>query len=263
MARKRGSLTARRQMWRNVFIVLGTLVGIGLIVLLWFGARAHEVTITSVDVSGTHYIDTRAVESLAQEKLDGSYFWFVPKRNSLFYPKGEIERTLKETFLPINILSIDRDGFRGLFISIEERQPIATWCGTSTTTPCYLVDKTGLLFEESTEVLSGTILYRSVPEVSLGSVFLNGDFFELHGFITTLQTTTSYSVQEVLIDEYDDVFVRLREGGELRFVRSDNKEVLLDNIASAFSSTRLQTNEPFEYIDFRFGNKVYVKFINE
>lgn len=261
MAKRRGSLAARRQRVRYVLFALGILVLIGLIVLLWFGVRRHEVTITSVDVSGTQFIDARDVETLAQEKLEGSYFWFVPKRNALFYPKGEIERSLKETFFPINILSIDRDGLKGLLVSIEERQPIAEWCGTSTTTACYLVDKTGLLFEEANKN-SGALVYQSEP-LALGDTFLNGEFFELHGFITTLRTTTNRAIQMVVIDEHDDVFVIFREGGELRFVRTDNKEALLDNITSTFTSNRFQTDEVLEYVDFRFGNKVYVKFLDE
>lgn len=262
MPRRKGSLAARRQLVRNALFVFGVLIIIGLIVLLWFGVRRHEVTITSVDVSGTHFTDAGEVESLTQEKLEGSYVWLVPKRNALFYPKGDIEDALRETFLPINILSIDRDGFKGLLISIEERQPIATWCGVSTTSPCYLVDKTGLLFEETDEAPSGTLVYKS-ESLELGSVLLNGDFFELHGFVTTIQTATERAAYEIVIDEHDDVFVLFREGGELRFVRTDEKKTLLDNITSTFSSKRFHSDEALEYVDFRFGNKVYVKFVDE
>ena len=261
MPKRRGSLAQKRQRVRYVFIALGVLVLIGLVVLLWFGVRRHEVTITSVDVSGTQFIDAREVESLTQETLEGNYFWFVPKRNALFYPKGEIERRLTETFFPINILSIDRDGLKGLLISIEERQMIAEWCSTSTTTPCYLVDKTGLLFEEANKN-SGTLVYQSEP-LELGTTFLDGEFFELHNFITTLRTVTNRAAETILVDQHGDVFVFFREGGELRFVRTHDKEALLDNIISTFSSKRFQTDEILEYVDFRFGNKVYVRFLDE
>lgn len=263
MPKKKRTLTARRKLLRNFLFGFGAVVAIGLIILLWFGLRRPEVIIANVDVSGTHYIDGSAVKSFTEEALDGSYFWFVPRKNALFYPKKDIEKTLVENFLPINILSIDRDRFTGLLISIEERQPIGAWCDTlSTSTPCYLVDKTGLLFETTDSSPSGTMMYHSVPEKTLGDVFLDGDFLKLHEMVTTIQTITGHSAHSVLVDEHDDVYVFFREGGELRFVRTDDKETLLDNITSTFSSRRFEEGEAFEYVDFRFGNKVYVKFLD-
>jgi hypothetical protein len=51
------------------------------------------------------------------------------------------------------------------------------------------------------------------------------------------------------------------QGGTLKFVRTADRPVLLDNIASIFSARGLSASETLDYADFRFGDKVYVKFL--
>jgi hypothetical protein len=51
------------------------------------------------------------------------------------------------------------------------------------------------------------------------------------------------------------------EGGTLRFVRTGDTGATLANIASVFGSETFRSDRLFEYADFRYGDKVYVKFL--
>lgn len=261
MPKKKRTLKEKRARKRNILIGVGVFALVVIVVGIGFLSRLPEVTITEVRVDGTAFIDEEAVRAFVHEKLAGSYLWVVPRKNTFFYPEHTIEKTLPDVFLPINLVDVTRDGFTSIVVAIEERQSVATWCAsTASSSPCYLMDSTGFLFEEETESPGVVTYVGGVSGEPLGSYFIDGEFPVLRDIIDGMHAATNRSVAQVVIDEYDDIYVYFREGGEVRFVRAYEPKTLLDNIASVFSSRRFETEEYLEYADFRFGNKVYVKF---
>lgn len=264
MPKRKSVLKKKRERTRSVVFILITLLIGAIFVGVWFGARLPEVTITEVRVDGTHFIEAGAVREVVYETLSGSYLWLIPHVNSLLYPNRKVERTLEEVFLPINLVDVSRDGFTTLVVAIEERQEVAVWCASrASTTPCYLMDNTGLLFETGERSTAMVTYSGGVAGKPLGAHFLNHEFPTLQMFLEDMHTATRRSPEAVVVDEYDDMYVYFKEGGELRFVRDYEPQLLLDNIASVFGSGRFQTEERLEYVDFRFGSKVYVKFVGE
>jgi len=262
--KKKTSLVEKRIRARLVVGALFFLFIVVILVGLAYGARRPEVTISDVVVSGTNFVESNDAKKIAQESLEGSYLLLIPHKNSFVYPNRAIEDSLVEAFLPIKSVSIDRDGLTKLEVSVEERNPIALWCdNTASTSPCYYIDEEGLLFVSADGDSQQNIMMYHGTSLGLGEVFLGGAFPKLNELIGKLNTATGKTVREVTVDESNDVFVSLNEGGELRFVLDFDLPSLLDNVASVFSSKRFTTDEALEYADFRFGNKVYVKFSGE
>jgi hypothetical protein len=126
------------------------------------------------------------------------------------------------------------------------------------------MDKEGFIFVEAP--VDTTLYVRFSGLVAgdpIGSRYLDGDFDSFKSFIEEVSSTAHRTPQSVVVENNDDVSITFVQGGVLKFVRTDDSEATLDNIASVFSSRKLDTNERLEYADFRFGNKVYVKFIEE
>ena len=261
MPKKKRTLKEKRAQKRTITIGVAITLFVLLIVSVALVSRLPEVTIAEVRVDGAHSISEADVRTAVEQKLAGSYFWLVPKKNTLLYPEHAIEDVLRESFPPIHLVDVTRDGFTKLVVAIEERQPVAVWCERSASSSgCYFMDDTGLLFE-SGDVNPAFVTYQGgVEGEPLGAHFIDGEFETLRQVVSDLHTATTRSPERVVVDEYDDIYVYFKEGGEVRFVRRYEPRALLDNIASVFSSNRFETEDYFEYADFRFGNKVYVKF---
>lgn len=262
MPKKKGSLQEKRRRVRNILVGVFFLLCVGILVGVAYLSRLPGVTIVNVMVSGTHFTQEDEIKQLVWEQLRGSYGLIIPYKNSLLYPGRKIEAAIQETFLPVETVSVNRESFTALTVSIKERTPVAVWCDIkSTTSPCFSLDDAGLLFAPADSNRENTLVYQSAS-VTLGDVFLSGDFSRLNGLIGKLNAATARTPEEIVVDENGDVFVKLEEGGELRFPLSFESQSLLQNIASVFAK-QLNGGTSFEYADFRFGNKVYVKSLEE
>jgi len=216
------------------------------------------------------------VKRAAEDLLAGDYVFLIPRANTFFYPHSRIVRDIKSLFKPVRDVRVHRSGFTALRIDITERVPAALWClpaeaGLSESSKdCFLVDKSGFVFKIAEGIASSSPFVRyegrlaGAPDGSvLGNTYLPDQFGAFRIFMDKLSLATSRTVNRVSVDEYDDVFVFFKESGEVRFTKEGMRESLLDNIASVFASDRFRSGDALEYADFRFGNKIYVKFEGE
>lgn len=261
--RKKISLKTKRRLVLYTKVGLISVGAIGFFVTFLILVRLPEVTVAVVTVEGTHFAKEALVKEVVLGQLKGSYVFLVPKRNTFVVPEGSIKKELLSVFPAIQDVSFNKDSFNSLSVTVSEKEPLAKWCSNfSSTSPCYLVDENGFVF--APEEGGGYVTYSGTIEGSpVGNTFLEGGFKKLHTMISELEKTTNRTPDRVVVDEHDDVTVLFKEGGEVRFVRMFDESILLDNIASVFASRRFKTDEQLLYADFRFGNKVYVKFVGE
>lgn len=264
--KKKLSLKERRQR-RRVFLIssLATL-GLVLVVGALFGIQHPSVRIAEVAVVGVERAPSDLIQKSVSDALVGSYFFIIPKNSIFFFPKNSIEKTLRDLFHTIKEVSIVRSSFHTITVKVEERAPVALWCGSESADAenCFLMDSSGYVFMKDQN--PPTDLIRFVGggvSKPLGDVFLEGEFESLRTYVDDVTVATDRTPYAVSVDTYGDVRVIFTEGGELRFTSRNASSALLDNIASVFASRRFETDEVLEYADFRFGNKIYVKFVGE
>lgn len=250
----------RRLMW--VKVAAGSAVVALSFIAVWFVARIPAVMITSVEVKGTTLVSDDEVKKLVEEKLDGSYGYWIPYRNSLLFPKGNIENAVALAFPSLAKITISRNGFNALTFTLEERVVTALWCdGATPEETCYSIDKNGFIFASATDVASMVRFYGALEGVPIGSTYLSGGFTSLNTLVTGIASSIHRTPDTVTVDAVsNDVELAFADGGVLKFVRTSNQQTTLENIASVFASQSFKGNKEFEYADFRFGDKVYIKF---
>lgn len=258
----------RRLMW--VKVAAGSSVVALSLAFVWYVGHLPAVTISSIEVSGTTIVSAEAVKTLVGEQLKGSYAYIIPHNNSLVFPEQHIRSQALLQFPPIASLSISRVGLTGLSITVEERAPVALWCGDSVTdegatdTGCYSVDKNGFIFAKVETQDAFVRFYGSVGESPIGKTYLDGGFASLSTLVKDIGIAIKRTPKTVVTDPTTkDVALTFADGGVLKFVQTTNEQATLDNVASVFASQSFKTNKQFEYVDFRFGDKVYVKFKGE
>jgi len=259
----------RRLVW--VKVAAGTAVVALSLVVVWYVARLPEITVAGVEVSGTNLVDASNVKDLVESKLAGSYLFLVPRTNSLVLPRGDLAAAVVQAYPEVDAVSVIRDGWQKVTVLVTEREPSALWCLSATEQEadagqlsCYLMDKNGFIFAPAKD--SSKIFTRFFGVLSgepIGQKYLPDDFASFKSFVEEISSTAHRTPQSVLVEQNDDASITFVQGGVLKFVRTADHESTLNNIASVFSSRRLDTKEKLDYADFRFGNKVYVKFIEE
>jgi hypothetical protein len=247
----------------QIKIAAGVLVALLFLGGLFLVARLSEVTISKVEVAGTSVADASLIQRIVEEQISGSYGFVIPKRNTLFVPSGDIARAISSTFPIVKTAKVSHTSLTSISVTVSERTPTALWCKEDTEEvlgSCYSIDETGFIYMVA-DRSDAYVRYRGgVDTEPVGSVFLSGKFPELHAFVQETAKTLSRTTVSVSVEPNADVTMAFAGGGELKFVMSEDATSTLENIASVFASQKLKGRTDFEYADFRFGNKVYVKF---
>lgn len=256
----------RRLMW--VKVAAGSSVVALSIGLMWYGSHVSEVIISKVEVTGTQIVSTDAVKNETEALLKGSYAYFIPRANSFVYPKTDIKNAILKKLPPVESVEIERDGLTALKVVVTERKPVALWCGDvipeSEQLNCYLLDANGFIFGIADSQNNYIRFYGHISGEPVGQTYLSGTFTPLFGLVRDISTAIRMTPTSLTADKNtNDMTLRFDNGGELRFVFTENRQATLENIASVFASQSFKTNKNFEYVDFRFGDKVYVKFKGE
>lgn len=245
---------------RQVMVGLIILIFITLLIVsIWYGTRIKSLTISGVEVTGGETIDHELIKELATAELEGSYLGIIPKRFAYLYPKQHIESSVYQ-INRIKDLTIKRDG-EVLHISLEEYVPDALWCKREKDI-CLFVDETGFAYAEAPSLKGGSFLrldklgVESVPKVQM----FDTDIYDRIKELVSLLEQNGWYTHLVEVDVADDAYLTIVEGGELKVALGDEPEKIVDNLLTVLSSPEFSEIRPgnFEYIDLRFGNKVFV-----
>ncbi|MEX0931141.1 MAG: hypothetical protein WDZ88_00145 [Candidatus Paceibacterota bacterium] len=257
-------------------------VGIGLVCLLvlfvvgiW-ASRQDWFLIKDIRVSGTSVLSSERVAEVVDESIEGYYFKTVPKRNTFFLSKGAMKRHLFTTFSRIENVTFDREGKNELAVIVKEFEPHALWCGanrpllaTDDSETCYFLDNQGYIFA-SAPTFSGSAYFKyygdlGVSEPLRANVFKPNELYEAELLILQL---TELDLQPIYLEKTNegDYRVMLRAGYSILFAPQSpllEQVLYLEALLSSegFNSDRDTSPTPLEYIDVRFGNKLYYRFV--
>lgn len=273
---RRSPLRRRRRRARLVIAFIVLLVLLAAVYGVHAASYASPLTIQSVSVDGVQAIPPDIIETFVQSELnDGSYHFFS-RANIFLYPKKAITAALARNFPRVSAASLSRDSLLSthLTITITERQPYATWCKSSpdgttidTTQPgeCFVMDERGFLFADATDstdhvgsnyIFTGGISSTSTP---IGQTFAPAHLAGIAALMKLL-VNAGFTPQGASIENDQDFFIQLQEGFFLKASYGEDAAQLVHNLQLILSSDTLTGKEAdLDYIDLRFGNRVYYK----
>lgn len=247
---------------KQIFVGVGIFLTLAIVVTtVWYTTRLTAFTITTVTAAGGETILPTEVVEVAIRELDGAYATIIPKRFSYLYPKEAMLKAASGVERIKNV-EVSRISRFTVHITYDEYLPFALWCSQSATTTCLFIDERGFAFAPAPALSGGSFVrYRSTEkDPTLGDTILSfDDFWQTNSVVKLLETTGSY-VRTVEVDSMRDAYYGLARGGELRASITQKPEEIVENVNTIFASkefTHLRTGF-FNYIDLRFGNKVYV-----
>ncbi len=244
------------------------IAGFSLLVLIallltatWYITRIEALQLKSVEVTGGFTIPHVAVEGIVWEELSGTYLRLIPRTFRYTYPEESIVAAVS-SFPRLKQTSVMREGSK-LLVAFEEYEPYALWCQSATDDTCLFIDHTGYAFSEAPN-LTGTALIRfqkNNDEPTLKtSVFESSFLREVSEFTEALERDLDLYVTHVHGEGDYDVLFTLSGGGMLKVSQTQPFSTSLANLKTILVSEEFAHIEPgnFQYIDLRFGDKVFV-----
>jgi cell division septal protein FtsQ len=261
--KKPTSLKTRRRRIR-IAILIGGLVIVALLLYAvhWFSYRP-SVRIQDISVRGAMLQEPGDVSGYVRQLLDQGSGGFIARDNIFAYPKEELRAGVIRTFPRLKSVRIGRGGAFGttLIVNVDERRAYATWCRDADN--CFVFDEGGLVFAGT--VRAGKpelpyIFYGGLDGGPVGMVFLPE---QLRGVIDLLQRMREARFTPVSVHVLDaqDYTIELSNGFTIKASFGQDIDTIVHNLQLVSVSPALRGKEAdLEYIDLRFGNRVYYKF---
>lgn len=263
-----GKLALRRRkafMWK----VGGTLVFCILLIIVssWLLHRPY-LQINNIVVNGNSVISDSDIRDITESILNGKYFFLFPRTNSLIYPLKEIESSILSAYKQIESVDLVRTDFQTLSMNIKEQKPYALWCivKSEDIQECYFLnEKEGLVFSKAPN-FTGNVFFRFYGDLAdvnpIGRYYLkvNDEFSRVNVLIRSIRKLDVKPIELRLLGLVD-MELYMEDGSKIIFTREQSSSVVLDNLKVVLESETFQDEKirDIEYIDLRFGNKVYFK----
>ena len=243
-------------------------IGVGIFTLLglilagvWWITRLPSLTITSVTASGGETIPADEVKDTANAVLNGMYGRIIPKRFFAFYPQAELLREVGKVDRIKDVL-IERMGQNELRITYGEYTPYALWCEAEPSDKCLFLDERGYAFAPAPQLKGGSFIrYRNSAQApEIGKAITSFDDFWKTISLAKLLAADEQFVRSIDVDAVGDLYYGLVSGGELRVSLQQKPEEVFSNLQTILQSGEFKhlKKENYDYIDLRFGNKVYI-----
>ncbi len=238
----------------SVLVVLSGLVGL----TYWSSLQIKDVA-----VSGAQTLSSGTVETFVRDRLAGEYWYVFSKSNIFLYPKQQITADLMSSYPVLASADVHANDFQSIAVNVVEREPRALWCTQDE--KCLFMDENGVVYGEAPTFSEPVYLsyYGSTTGSALPKQFLIPEQFQsLSALVDALaQKISESAVASVEVDENKDVRVRFANSFTLRFALSDAGGDIFERFSLALTSEPMTAHKlsDFEYLDLRFGDKLYYK----
>ena len=261
---RRSPLRARRRKLQALSLI-AAIVGIG---ALGWGAGALSyadgLALEGASVAGAREVSPHVIRAYVETQMFDGSRPFISQRNIFLYSKRKLSDAIVGYFPRIKSVSIKRDSLlaQAIRVTVEERALYALWCRGGE--ECYLMDDGGFIFANATNTPDSVLRFNgALPDPAhapIGQTFLKGELGIMRDIIERLKAAGLSAVLVSLWEE-GDFALSLSSGLELRSSLTSDPSLIVRNLQLLLSQSPLRGKEGLiEYIDLRFGSRVYYKF---
>lgn len=272
-------LRARRRRVRAGIIVGILIVLAGLVFGVHYVSYLPQLSVQRIVVVGAKDVQPQLVSDYVQSILDDGSYHFLSRKNIFLYPAKVIEKDVVANFPRIDSVHASRPALFSteLDVAVTERQPVALWCDPSAL--CYQMDKSGFIFAVAPVASSTGYVFQgglpaqagiasdsmdstSSPQAStnpIGKLFASTHLPALTALLTELGQA-GFTPQGATVENDSDFSVPLTQGFLLKASFGESPDQLVKNLQLVLVSEPLVGKEAqLEYVDLRFGDRVYYK----
>ncbi len=205
-------------------------------------------------------IEEKSQELLAEDMLayvEGSLL-FLNTKSIFLVSGGEIEKRILKDAPEIKEVSLKRKFPATIIIESQKRRPDVVWCKNKEKKDCYYVDRGGTSFREANAQGTGLIIFVKGKDFTIGEKVIEEDFLESFHFLKRAFQREGIETDYFTISSVNTVELITHEGWAAYFFKR-NIEEGVENIRLVLEELDEEKREEIEYIDLRFGDRIYYK----
>jgi len=261
-ARRRRRRWAAAALWVVLILLfVGGVVGL---------THLPHLRVVAVEAEGVEGTEAALVRQEVFEHLAGRYFYLVPRDNIILYPHADIVAGLLKQFPTFATVEVKAKTLRSLNIVVTKRSPEALWCGAAraTPTPCFILDEQGVAYEAAADFGGAvyTIYYGELAKSALPRQFITEETSRaLMALTEAFEEQQDMRVVSVEVDSVNDVYLHFVNGFELIFALGNSGGDIYERFVLALTAEPFVEHSitDFEYLDLRFGDRLYYKLKGE
>lgn len=260
----------RKKRLVKLWLVLSLIIAVLILVIVFF--RLQRFRISTVTLSGGVLVKEEDISSTTKDFINGNYFWLFPRNSYFLYPHDKLEILLKERFQRIDTISVNSENFQTINVKVTERNLNALWCDAPpeivSSEKCYFMDNFGTIFAEAPN-FSGDAYFKyygliATTSAPIGSQYIasTSKFREIGEFIVRAQKLSLHPVYLLATDLEGQFTMGLAGGGVIYIDTKEPISKIADNLEAllrSISTTTMYSAQNIDYIDLRFGNKLFYK----
>lgn len=228
--------------------------------------------IKKIEIRGNNFVGAEILIDTARSIINEKYWKIFPQDNIFIIPKEKILKELSVKFKRIKKIKIDRNFPSAISIKIEERSNAALLREREN---CAFIDENGYVFERASCFSGGifinffdernavkTATTTSVRDINkiLGANLLNEEEFKKIMDFAKLSAKTGDGVVRVVLKKENNYEIYTKEGWKMILNNKNNPQAAYLNLTTALESTIKEERRKLDYIDLRYGNKIYFKY---
>jgi cell division septal protein FtsQ len=254
---KTGKVERKRRKAFLIRLYGGIFLGIVFVVLFFWLMQKPFFRVSDIAVRGLDTLDAEEIISIGKDNFDGKYLFLIPKDNILFYPKDKMENSLLSYDARIKNVEIKISKERLLMIDVEEHIPAYLYCDEN----CLYMNSGGYIYRDASGVPQEiyTVFRDKMGQVTLRENY-TPEFWEevkeLLGFFH------EKGMKIRMIEKTGEVDFIFHTNNDMAIkVDFDESEKTLQKYLDIFidSNRELINSDSLEYIDARFGKKIFYK----
>lgn len=245
------------------------------IVCLILLLRADFLQVKSFEVFNAQALSQDDLKNTAASFISGNKFFVLPKSNIFFVDKEKLSTLFLDKFPRLETININKQFFSNYIeFTVTERGADYLWCSASG--ECFFMSNNGLIFEKApfseSEYLVSSVswlepknhfIFKGVlTDNPIMRNFVSLDKMQSYEKFVELFKKAGVEIMSIDIESFDKAVAKTSVGDiffdpeEVDFSEPVKNAVLLINEERAKNP-----NVKFNYIDTRFGNKMFYKLI--
>ncbi len=249
------------------FLFFGVLSGAGFFVT----QHAH---IKNVEVSGLKVLNSEEIKSEVNKELEGAFAFILPKNSYFVVSTTKIKEKLLALNPRIADIAITKEYPESLQVNLTEREPWGIYCNDllldlqkdAGKQKCFYIDKSGFSYEDA-PLTTGTLINKirgDAENSAVGTQLVDPETISLMERIANKlrELDLRVSVFEIRTPLKSEIRVQTHEGFALIIKRTDDFQNVFNVLKTVLANEIKGKRSQLDYIDLRFGNKVFYKFRN-
>jgi len=219
--------------------------------------------IKKISIEGNSSLDQEKIIAEISNYLKDKQFKIFPRDNILILPKEKINRDLLTKFPRIKTVSLNRGFPNALSVVIKERNNEAIFCPEGEG-GCFFIDEDGVVFEPASYFSAGVYLSFLDERGEKEAVEINENIISEEQFkkiidFKNLLAKEDIKILQVILKKERIYQLQTDEGWFILLNEKNDAQLTYQNLKTTLDQIK-EKRKNLDYIDLRFGNKVFYKF---